>query len=324
MKGGKLVKNKVKRPVFRLCNDSVFKELFSKVPNALILLISDVLNIDYDTIKTNSTVELASELHKNREQNKTTVCDFVVKVNDYLWVNVEMNKTFYKGLTERNLLYASRILSNNITQGTSYNELPKYKVTQININCFRNANGKILAKMMLIDTDTGRIETESLFFYNFDIEKCFHLYYNITESNIDNKSRLIKWGTILYTTDISSIDEVMGDDFMNKEDKEKFIKVTEELQEKHRTFTDEEIIQLTEWKMEGERLAAREQGLLEGHAEGFEQGIEQGIERGIERGIEKKNEEMVNKMLNKKYSLQEISDITGLTEEEIIKIKEQL
>ena len=53
-----------KRPVFRLCNDSVFKELFSKVPNALLLLISDVLKIDYETIKTNSTVILASELHK--------------------------------------------------------------------------------------------------------------------------------------------------------------------------------------------------------------------------------------------------------------------
>ena len=161
------MKNKIKRPVFRLCNDTVFKELFSKVPSALLLLISDVLYIDYDLIKANSTVELASELHKNREKSKTTICDFVVKVNDYLWVNVEMNKNFYKGLTERNLLYASRILSNNVIQGTDYKELPKYKVTQLNINCFRNHNGKILAKMMLIDADTGMVETESLFFYNF-------------------------------------------------------------------------------------------------------------------------------------------------------------
>jgi len=92
------------KPVFRLCNDSVFKELFSKVPNALILLISDVLNIEYETIKTNSTVQLESELHKNKEKNKTTICDFIVKVNDYLWVNVEMNKNYYKGLTEKEII----------------------------------------------------------------------------------------------------------------------------------------------------------------------------------------------------------------------------
>ena len=310
------MKNKIKRPVFRLCNDSVFKELFSKVPNALILLISDVLNIDYDTIKTNSTVELASELNKNREQSKTTVCDFVVKVNDYLWVNVEMNKTYYKGLTERNLLYASRILSNNIKEGTPYSKLPIYKVTQLNINCFRNINGKILAKMMLIDADTGIVGTESLFFYNFDIEKCFHLYYNIEKENTDALERLIKWGTILYTTDISSISEVMGDDFMNNEDKEKFIKVTEELQEKHRTFTDEEIIQLTEWKMEGERLAAREQGHAEGHAEGRAEGRAEGIEQNTK--------DHATKMLNENLDIQLISRITGLTEEEIIKLKENL
>ena len=186
---------KIKRPVFRLCNDSVIKELFSRVPKALILLISDVLNIDYDSIKTNSTVELASELNKKREKNKTTVCDFVVKVNNSLWVNVEINKSYYKGLTERNLLYVSRILSNNVESGTKYSQLPKYKVTQLNINCFRNINNKILSKTMLIEADTGTVTTESLFLYNFDIEKCFYLYYNnIEKSNNDNS----------YTTDIEA------------------------------------------------------------------------------------------------------------------------
>jgi len=332
---------KIKRPVFRLCNDSVIKELFSRVPNALILLISDVLNIDYDSIKTNSTVELASELNKKREKNKTTVCDFVVKVNNSLWVNVEINKSYYKGLTERNLLYVSRILSNNVESGTKYSQLPKYKVTQLNINCFRNINGKILSKTMLIEADTGTVTTESLFLYNFDIEKCFHLYYNnIEKSNSDNNEKLIKWGTILYTTEISSIANIMGDDFMSKEDKEKFIEVVEELQEKHKTFTDEEIIQLTEWKMEGERLAAREQGLAEGHAEGHAiglaeghaeglakghaEGLAKGHAEGIAEGIIQNTIEHVKKMLSKNYDLNEISDITGLTEEEIKEIQKEL
>ena len=302
------MKNKIERPIFRLCNDTVLKELFSKVPNALLLLISDILDIDYDVIKTKSTVKLASELNKNKDKNKTTICDFLVKVNDTFYVNVEMNKSFYKGLTERNLLYASRILSNSVIKGTDYSELPKYKVAQLNINCFRNLNGKILAKMMLFDSDTGIVCTESLFFYNFDIEKCFHLYYNINEKVTKKENRLIKWGTILYTTDISSISEIMGDDFMSKEDKEKFIKTTEELQEEHRILTDDDIIQLTEWKFESERLAA----------------LEQGHNEGIEQGIEQKTIELVTKMLIKNYPLKEISEITGLTEEEIIKIKESL
>ena len=139
--------NKVKRPVLRLCNDSVFKELFSKVPEALILLISDVLNIDYNSIKDNTKVELASELHKTREKNKTTVCDFVVKVGEHFRVNVELNKSIYKGLTERNLLYAGRILSDTIPKGTKYEELPKYKVYQLNINTSETLMEKFFLKL---------------------------------------------------------------------------------------------------------------------------------------------------------------------------------
>ena len=37
----------INKPVFRLCNDWVFKEVFSKVPNALASLISVTLDIDY-------------------------------------------------------------------------------------------------------------------------------------------------------------------------------------------------------------------------------------------------------------------------------------
>ena len=106
-----IVIERVKRPVFRLCNDSVFKELFSKVPNALILLVSDVFKTDYKTINENTTVELATELHKTREKNKTTICDFVIKVGEFFGVNVELNQSYHKGLHERNLLYTGRILS---------------------------------------------------------------------------------------------------------------------------------------------------------------------------------------------------------------------
>ena len=45
-------------------------------------------------------------------------------------------------------------------------------------------------------------------------------------------------------------------------------------------------------------------------------------ENATQRGIEQEKSETVIKMLNKNYSLQEISEITGLSEEEIMKIKE--
>ena len=41
-------------------------------------------------------------------------------------------------------------------------------------------------------------------------------------------------------------------------------------------------------------------------------------------GIEKRNFEIVKNMLRKKYSIEQISDITGVTKEEIEKIKENI
>ena len=304
------MKNKIEKPVFRLCNDSNFKEIFSKVPNALIMLVSDILDIDYDSIKDNTKVELASELNKTREKNKTTICDFIVKIGDHFNVNVEMNKNYYNGLLERNLLFTSRLLSNTIPKGTKYSNLPKYKVGQLNINCFSNANGKIIAKMMLVDADTGMIQTESMFFYNFDIVKCYNLYYNNDEK--DRNNRIIRWGTLLYTSEISAISKIMGDDLLMKEDKEKFIKVAEELEEKHRLFTDDDILQLTEYKFDEARLS------------GFDEGAKIGTENGIKIGTENGIKYTVINMLKENYDIKEISKITGLSEEEIVKIKETL
>ena len=46
----------------------------------------------------------------------------------------------------------------------------------------------------------------------------------------------------------------------------------------------------------------------------------EGIEQGMEKGVEK----IVISMLKKNYPISEICEITGKTEEEILKIKETL
>ena len=91
---------------------------------------------------------------------------------------------------------------------------------------------------------------------------------------------------------------------MDKEVQEKFINVAEELKEKHKTFTDEEIIQLTDWKMEEAKLS------------GFDEGTKIGTENGIKYTI-------IN-MLKENLDIKLISKITGLKEEEIIELEKTL
>jgi len=307
--------NKVKRPVFRLCNDSVFKEIFSKVPNALAMLISDVLGVNYEYLKDNIIVE-RSELNKDNNDNKSTTCDYIVKITDNFKIDIELNTSKYSGLNERNLLYATRLYSNMVPKGLSYSDFPDYKVAQININSFGNVTGDILSMGMFTYLGTNMPLTSSVTLYFLDIVKGYKMYYNIEKGDIVKNDKLVRWGALLYTEDISDIANIIGDDLMPKEDKKRFVEVANSLNEKYNNFTQEQLEQLMEFKLEGERLAGYEEGCAFGVAEGHAAGIAEGHASGL-------TETAIN-MLKKDLNIELISEITGLTKEEIMKLKETL
>jgi len=169
MKGGGGMDRLINKPIFRLCNDWVFKEVFSKVPNALASLISVTLDIDYSLLENNIQIE-RSELYKDKEDNKGITCDFVVRLEDNYKLNIEVNTTKYVGLEERNLLFVSRLFSNIIPKGTKYKNFVNYKVAQLNINRFGNYSGNIISRIMLTDLDAFKPVTPSLIIYNSKIE----------------------------------------------------------------------------------------------------------------------------------------------------------
>ena len=58
---------------------------------------------------------------------------------------------------------------------------------------------------------------------------------------------------------------------------------------------------------------AREEGL----ETGLEQGLERGLKQGLERGRHEERLELIRKMLSKGQSLEVVSDVTGLSLEEL-------
>ena len=95
------------------------------------------------------------------------------------------------------------------------------------------------------------------------------------------------------------------------------------------TQTVEESIDVYDWflDMYGRKryVAEIEQserlGLEKGEKLGLEKGEKLGFEKGEKLGFEKgKREDVLNMLKKKKYSLDEISEITGLSEEEILQI----
>ena len=57
--------------------------------------------------------------------------------------------------------------------------------------------------------------------------------------------------------------------------------------------------------------------------EGLEQGFNQGIEKGLEQGSNNRANEIAKNMLKAKMSISEIAQLTGLSENDIMKIKSE-
>ena len=112
-----------------------------------------------------------------------------------------------------------------------------------------------------------------------------------------------------------------AEEIMGKEDAEKLIYRVEELS------CDKENIALFT-KLSNEEMAfntrlayAEEEAKEQGYNAGIEEGIEKGIEKGIEQGIEQGSKENAKNAINLGLDNETISKITGLSVEEIEKIR---
>ena len=72
-----------------------------------------------------------------------------------------------------------------------------------------------------------------------------------------------------------------------------------------------------------DQKAVEEAGFDKGLAAGIQQGIKQGIKEGIEQGIKQNQIEIAKKLLKKGTKLEEIIELTDLTKDEIISIKDK-
>ena len=77
-------------------------------------------------------------------------------------------------------------------------------------------------------------------------------------------------------------------------------------------------------QIEYARETGREEGREEGRKEGKEEGREEGKEEGREEGAKQKSFDIAQRMLEKGIDIETISELTGLTAEEVFMLKEEL
>ena len=62
---------------------------------------------------------------------------------------------------------------------------------------------------------------------------------------------------------------------------------------------------------------ARDEGKYEGMKEGVQQGLQRGLQQGLQQGAQQEKLENARKMKAKGYAIEDIAEITGLTQEQV-------
>ena len=245
----------------------------------------------------------SQELRVSNKQDKVYKTDIIVTIKNHI-ISLEMNKDYYKGLNEKNEMYQSKILSDELDQGDDYLDLKG--VIQINIDDFHLYKGnKIIHEFMLMEKDTKEIGNEYYKSYHIDLKSVDEIDYNKNEIN-----------KMLMIFKECNLEKLRGDKIMD-----------EALDELERISSDEKIIGLydkekVEKKILNTRLrGAKEEGLEEGKKEGLEQGKKEGLEEGKKEGLEEGKRNIAKNLLKLKIKEEDILVATGLSREELEKLK---
>ena len=228
----------MKTKIPSLSYNAMFKAVFGSNKNLLSKLIEAILDyyrLDID-IKGKELIIKNNELPIDNYYDRELICDYVIKLDEYHSLNIEVNRTKYNGLAERNLTYSFKIFYEHFKSGDKKDEFSKYTLLQVNFNNYHNPDNKCIDRYYLLNIDNvGDKLTNNYSIMNVDIASCYKLVYNKT--NLDDISNLEIFGAIISCNYLEDIASILGRGLtiMTKKEKEAF------LNDVRRASQDEEV-----------------------------------------------------------------------------------
>ena len=272
--------------------DVVFKMLFGEQKHERITkkLIEDVIEEKVETIE----LEQTPYLWGNQVDDKLGIIDVRATINNKNPIDIEMQILDKHNIEKRILFYWSRLYLKQLKRGENYRKLNRsISIIFLDYEIEKLKELPIHTKWQIRNDENGKtLLTEDLEIHIIEIPKINKMLEN---------GKLRKW--ILF------LENPEGEETKRMAKKEKKIKEAIE------TLED---ISSDEAK---ERIAElREKYIMDKEVE-LETAEEKGLKKGLEEGKNKRNIEIAKKMLQKGIALENIIEITGLTQEEIEKIK---
>ena len=273
--------------------DRAFKSTFKSNLNILKNILNASLPI---TISQEDKISLLdSELPIINKKEHEQIVDIFVVINNTIYVDIEMNRSKFENVFERNTKYKNRMSNVIFEKGENLKELKTKYLYQLNLNA--SPNEAILEDtIVMYGLNTNKIYSSKESIIIKSLERYRDLYYNGV------RDEEVIWLTILTARNFSELYEMASQILDGKELKK--------LMEASINMSKDGFV-LHAWQKE-------KMDALVKYNE-----IEEATNKGKAEGIKEQTILIAKKLLKENIDVETISKTTGLTKEDIQKLIEK-
>ena len=281
-----------------LTYDRAFKKIFEYNIDILRYLLKEIMPIPIDDNCKITVLDSELPVENKKESNK--IIDIYVVLDGKKYVDIEMNRSKFEYILERNIKYQNKLSSLLLEWGEKINTLKEKQLYQINLNVHQDE--EVLDDIIVYyGIKTHKIYSKNECMVVKNLERYRDLYYNENERGKD-----VIWLTALTSRTFSELYKLVSQILPEKE-----VKI---LMEAAISMSKDKFV-LHEWQKD------KLDKLVIDTAK--DKGIEEGKSIGRQEGIKENTTQITKNLLKESVDIETISKVTGLTKEEIKNLEEK-
>ena len=245
---------------------------------------------------------------------KESIIDVKAKTKDNKTVIIEFQLCGNKNFVDRIFYYISKNIVNELHEGEDYQEVQKIiSINLLDFNLDFGDEGKPHRCFKLIDTENQNISLDYIQMHLIEVQRFIDILENSTIEELKN-NKLLTWMKFFTSNNLENIE---------KELKEANPIKTKAIEEYKRFTSDDKLMWAYAARdafLVGQKMMLsreREEGIKEGIEKGIKEGKLEGLKEGKLEGLKEGQISMAKAMKNKNMDINLISEITGLSIEEV-------
>ena len=249
---------------------------------------------------------------------KESIIDVKAKTKDNKTVIIEFQLCGNKNFIDRIFYYSSKNIVSELREGEDYQEVQKIiSINLLDFNLNFGDDGKPHRCFKLIDTENQNISLDYIQMHLIEVQRFIDILENSTIEEL-KKNKLLTWMKFFTSNNLELIE---------KELKEANPIMTKAIEEYKRFTSDDKLMRAYAARdafLVGQKMMLsreREEGIKEGIKEGIEKGIKKGRKEGKLEGLKEGQISMAKAMKKDGADIKLISKYTGLSIEEIRKLR---